>query len=788
MSLCRQNSYLLAGLFVGVTLSLLISSMENTCSSLPAANSAMELADDYVDEYEPRINLAGKPQKAKKTPQALVRPRYYSTELGIREKLFVAVLSSQETINSRGVALNKTVAHLVDKIMYFIDAPGPQKLNLSMSGIVGFTDTRKLLKPFHVLKYVADNFLDEYDFFFIVKDSTYVKARTLYEVVQGISVSQEVHAGSEKEDEHTAFCTLDAGVLLSNSVLRKVHASLDWCVKNAFSESATDNVGRCILHATDIPCKSSVQGLNLLTHRTKKPFNLNSELQSLAKKITVDKIITMYPVPEPAAVYSFHAYFSKVALTATQLEIAARRSAVLNMSYIAPGGRSGVAWPVGATPGNRPASRFDVLRWDYFTLSHIYPESDFSNLKELVGADKQDVEYVLNATVAWMHTKYEGLLQYRRLINGYRRFDPSRGLDYKVDLAFRDTTNGHEVHKRLEVSKPLGKVEVVPVPYVTENTRVSLVLPVTMETKPMVADFLQQYNNICMEKKDKTFLMLVLMYDPRHPGKGNKDDTFLELKQTAVKLSDRHKRDGGKIAWVSVKLPDSQQAVHVTRGLLDFAAADLAIRKLSQDSLVFFVRPNAELRQDLINRVRMNTIQHIQAFSPIPFSEFHPDIVYNSDLPRPSELDINKSYGHYDTQSTAFISFYASDYLRARKSIENYLPMMQSDKDLNVLVSIASSKTTNTETLELFKSLAENTLYSLFLRASDLHILRAVEPGLRLRHVPLDCTSSGSASEISLHMLEACIKARANNLGSRSALARLLLEFQSSAVSSVLPA
>lgn len=36
------------------------------------------------------------------------------------------------------------------------------------------------------------------------------------------------------------------------------------------------------------------------------------ELQALAKQATVDKIITMYPVPEPVAVYSLHAYFSKV--------------------------------------------------------------------------------------------------------------------------------------------------------------------------------------------------------------------------------------------------------------------------------------------------------------------------------------------------------------------------------------------------------------------------------------------------------------------------------------------
>lgn len=116
-----------------------------------------------------------------------------------------------------------------------------------------------------------------------------------------------------------------------------MHASLDWCVKNAFSESDTDNVGRCILHATNIPCQTSVQvhfifsrwnvsfalqtdiemcfkfqGLSLLTRRTVAPFNLDTELQSLAKQSTMDKIITMYPVLEPTAVYSLHAYFSKV--------------------------------------------------------------------------------------------------------------------------------------------------------------------------------------------------------------------------------------------------------------------------------------------------------------------------------------------------------------------------------------------------------------------------------------------------------------------------------------------
>jgi hypothetical protein len=220
-TLCRQNKYFFTGLCLGILTGLILAPiLENDClfnenieghtsDHLSRSRSLNSDSDTKGDEYEPRVNLAGKPKKPQKTPHLLNRPRYYSTELGIREKLFVGVLSSQYDVAARGIALNKTIAHLVDKVMFFIDAPAPRKLNISMpGGIVGFTDTRKILKPFHMLKYITDNYLDEFDFYFLIKDTTYVKARKLYEMVQRISVSEDVHAGSVKRDEYTSFCSL----------------------------------------------------------------------------------------------------------------------------------------------------------------------------------------------------------------------------------------------------------------------------------------------------------------------------------------------------------------------------------------------------------------------------------------------------------------------------------------------------------------------------------------------------------------------------------------------------
>lgn len=62
---------------------------------------------------------------------------------------------------------------------------------------------------------------------------------------------------------------------------------------------------------------------------------------------------------------------------------------------------------------------------------------------------------------------------------------------------------------RVEVSKLLGKVEMLSVPYVTENTRVHILLPVYTHEKEDAFHFLKQYKQICIDKKEKTMLMLV---------------------------------------------------------------------------------------------------------------------------------------------------------------------------------------------------------------------------------------------------------------------------------------
>lgn len=94
----------------------------------------------------------------------------------------------------------------------------------------------------------------------------------------------------------------------------------------------------------------------------------------------------------------------------------------------------------------------------------------------------------------------------------------------------------------------------------------------------------------------------MLLYDANAPGKGAVDDVFKQLKDEATSLSNAHKKDGTKVAWLSVRIPNTK-LLALRDALLDFAIIDLAIKKFPPDALMMLARPKMEVRQDYLNRV-----------------------------------------------------------------------------------------------------------------------------------------------------------------------------------------
>ncbi|KAH7961877.1 hypothetical protein HPB52_013007 [Rhipicephalus sanguineus] len=194
-------------------------------------------------------------------------------------------------------------------------------------------------------------------------------------------------------------------------------------------------------------------------------------------------------------------------------------------------------------------------------------------------------------------------------------------------------------------------------------------------------------------------------------------DVFGNIRSFAVSSSNRFRRSNAKLATISIRIPEDRRVPS------DFALIDLVVRKLPQDSLILLCQTGMEIRADYLNRVRMNTVSGVQVFLPVPFTQYHP-VITEQDPVAPAFLELKRENGFFDSNNFKHFSFYVSDYWRHRALIAKEVPLAHSSTDL---------------TADHYHDLTFG-IVELFLVSKQLHLLRAVEPELRVRYIWRDCS------------------------------------------------
>ncbi|KAI9590041.1 hypothetical protein GQX74_008209 [Glossina fuscipes] len=452
-------------------------------------------------------------------------------------------------------------------------------------------------------------------------------------------------------------------------------------------------------------------GIQQKTYALKPTAKLFKDLNILAKDATFHNATTIYPVTNTDDFYRLHAYFSK-----HHLEVIQRLSNNLELkSYrIANGTISNnileIRWPLGVPLPSTPETRHDILTWHLLNRSHIFLPNDANNIEPLNSIEALDLDKVLELTKQYATYKYS-TLQYMGIHTIYRRFDATRGMDYQLHLNFRETgkfasiSQTDTLMKSFQIIKPLGRVEVVPSPYVTESTRIAILIPTFEHQVEYAQDFIKHYESTCMRDTDP----------------------FRDIKTLALDLSAKYKADGSRIAWVSIRLrptlsnsvPDDHVMLNSLYGhneILSIAVADLALPKIGLESLVLMASNSITFKPDFLNRVRMNTIQGFQIYSPIGFMLYPCRLAsFCKDC---ESCDVSQGSGYFDKWNYDVISFYSRDYVQARKLVETSLPIMRMDTDIERLFTRADKSINNI--LDMFVS-----------SKVSVHILRGVEPNLR---------------------------------------------------------
>ncbi|XP_006037140.1 chondroitin sulfate glucuronyltransferase [Alligator sinensis] len=411
---------------------------------------------------------------------------------------------------------------------------------------------------------------------------------------------------------------------------------------------------------------------------------------------------------------------------------------IRNLTSLTPAGEAGLTWPVGIPAPFVPKSRFEVISWDYFTEQHLFSCPDGTPKCELSGAGKADVDDVIESALEQLNSRYQPLLRFykRQLLNGYRRFDPTRGMEYTLDLLLEAVTqkgHSHVLAKRVSLVRPLSKMEIIPMPYVTEATRVQLVLPLTVQDLDFVGNFLDTFAMNTLDTHDNALLTLLFIYHPYDAQRVSQLDVFAGVKAMVAELEKRYTEV--KIPWISVKTEVPSQV----------KLMDIVSKKHPVDTLFFLASVWTEVSMEFLNRCRMNTISNWQVFFPVHFQEFNPALVYRGEQASSSSADVLRD-GRFDRHAFAEACFYNSDYMAARTKLA--ADILDRDEVL--------------ESMEVF---------DVFLRYSGLHLFRAVEPGLVQKYALRSCNP-----RLSEELYHRCVLSNLEGLASRSHLAMALFE------------
>ncbi|KFO72186.1 Chondroitin sulfate synthase 2, partial [Cuculus canorus] len=638
------------------------------------------------------------------------RTRYISTELGMRQRLFVGVLTSKSTLNTLGVAVNRTLAHRLERLVYFTGTRG-RKVPHGMT-VVTHSDERPIWNMYQTIRYLLDHYVNDFDWFFLVQDDTYTEAHRISRLVAHLSIDTYLYLGRPEEfiggDTEGRYCYGGFGYLLSRSLLLLLQQHLESCRNDILSARPDEWLGRCIIDYTGVNCAEEHEGLHYHYFELGKNVDPEREMD-----IRLQSAFTVHPVLDPLQMYRLHKYFAQVELERTYQEIQELQLEIQNASSLSADGDHGATWPIGIPPPFQPKTRFEVLRWDYFTEEQVYACVDGSPKCELRGVDLADVADVVATAL-----------------------HPTRGLEYTLDLQVEVVTQkGHSrsVTKRVHLVRPLSEVEIIPMPYVTEASRISVILPLTAHDRDHAARFLETYAAAAFESSENAVLTFLFIYDPFEAQQVAQNDIFAPVKAQITEYERKYAEV--KIPWISVKT-DAPSQIKVM---------DIISKKHPVDTLFFVAGVGTEVTIDFLNRCRMNTINNWQVFFPIHFQGYNPAIAYHNQVP-PATLDLLRDAGRFDRDVFHEACFYNADYMAARTRMAGDV---QENEDI-------------LETLDI---------YDMFIKYSNLHVFRAVEPALLQRYRHQACNP-----RLSEEIYHRCVQSSLEGVGSRSHLAMVLFE------------
>ena len=226
-------------------------------------------ADEFMSN-KPVIKMSTYATSEKQSFKIKTQSVFHKNKVsGSQVLLYIGLVTSNEYINTRGIAINRTWGQLATALEYYV-GEGITSHSLPLVSLPGTDDSYPPQKKvFHMYRYMYDHYIDQYDWFMRADDDLYVRIPELMKFLSKQDPNKELYLGSPargrpedrerlKLDSKELYCMGGTGVILSRALLTKLGPHLQDCLKNVVVSWNEDvEVGRCISHKLGIQCKKS---------------------------------------------------------------------------------------------------------------------------------------------------------------------------------------------------------------------------------------------------------------------------------------------------------------------------------------------------------------------------------------------------------------------------------------------------------------------------------------------------------------------------------------------------
>jgi len=188
-----------------------------------------------------------------------------------KKMLFAGVMTAEKFLDTRAKAVYETWGKVMPGKMMFFASSSSQRNDLPVVSLTGVDDSYPpQRKSMMMLKYMHDNFIDQYEWFMRADDDVYIRTEKLERFLRQLNSSDDLYigqAGVGNQEEKGKlglglgdnFCMGGPGVVISSSALRKVVPYLEHCLQNLLTTHEDVEVGRCIKKFVGISCTWSFE-------------------------------------------------------------------------------------------------------------------------------------------------------------------------------------------------------------------------------------------------------------------------------------------------------------------------------------------------------------------------------------------------------------------------------------------------------------------------------------------------------------------------------------------------